>query len=45
MLVLGENEAQDGTIVTVRARDAGDQGTVKLQDFIEKVLKETADRS
>jgi threonyl-tRNA synthetase len=45
MLVIGENEAQDGTIVTVRSRDGKDIGTVKLDDFIAMVQKETADRS
>ena len=35
---------EDGTIVTVRKRDGGDQGAVKLDDFIATVQKETADR-
>ena len=45
MLILGENEVQDGTVVTVRKREGGDQGTVKLDDFIAEVKKEIADRS
>ena len=44
MLVLGETEVQDGTVVTVRKRDGGDQGTVKLDDFIADVQKEINDR-
>jgi threonyl-tRNA synthetase len=44
MLVIGENEVQDGTTVTVRKRDGGDQGTVKLDDFIADVQKEIQDR-
>ena len=44
MLVIGENEVQDGTVVTVRKRDGGDQGTVKLDDFIADIQKEIADR-
>ena len=45
MLVLGEKESDDGTIVAVRSRDDGDLGAVKTDEFIAKVLKETADRS
>ena len=44
MLVLGEKESEDGTIVTVRARDGTDQGTVKLDDFIAQVQKEIEER-
>jgi threonyl-tRNA synthetase len=44
MLVRGENEVQDGTIVTVRKRDGGDQGAVKLDDFIADVRKEIDER-
>ena len=44
MLVIGENEVQDGTTVTVRKREGGDQGTVKLDDFIAGIRKEIADR-
>lgn len=45
MLVLGEKESDDGTIVAVRSRDEGDLGAVKTDDFIAKVLKETKERS
>ena len=45
MLVLGEKESEDGTIVAVRSRDKGDLGALKLDDFIAQVLKETTDRS
>ena len=44
MLVIGEKEAEDGTVVAVRSRDAGDLGVIKTEDFIAKVLKQTADR-
>jgi len=45
MLVLGEKESEDGTIVAVRSRDKGALGALKLDDFIAQVLKETTDRS
>ena len=45
MLVLGEKESEDGTVVTVRCRDGTDAGQMKLDDFIAKVRKEIADRS
>lgn len=44
MLVLGEKESDDGTIVTVRTREGKDLGSMPLDDFIAKVRKETADR-
>ncbi len=44
MLVLGEKESEDGTIVTVRCRDGTDAGQMKLDDFITKVVKENSDR-
>jgi threonyl-tRNA synthetase len=44
MLVLGEKESEDGTIVTVRCRDGTDAGQMKLDDFIAKVVKENSDR-
>ncbi len=44
MLVIGEKEAEDGTVVAVRSRDAGDLGVMKTEDFIAKVLKQIADR-
>ncbi len=45
MLVLGEKEGDDGTVVTVRCRDGSDAGTMKLDDFIAKVRKEIDSRS
>ena len=45
MLVLGEKESDDGTIVTVRTREGQDLGSMPLDDFITKVQKETAERS
>ncbi len=45
MLVLGEKESEDGTIVAVRSRDKGDLGALKLDDFIAQVVGEIADRS
>ncbi len=45
MLVLGEKESEDGTIVAVRSRDKGDLGALKLDDFIAQVVGETANRS
>ena len=45
MLVLGEKESDDGTIVTVRTREGQDLGSMPLDDFIAKVQKETSERS
>ena len=44
MLILGEKESEDGSIVAVRSRDAGDLGAVGTDEFIAKVLKETRER-
>ncbi|MCQ2085793.1 MAG: His/Gly/Thr/Pro-type tRNA ligase C-terminal domain-containing protein, partial [archaeon] len=44
MLVIGEKEAEDGTVVAVRSRDAGDLGTMPTDEFIAKVCKQIADR-
>ena len=44
MLILGEKESEDGSIVAVRSRDAGDLGAVSTDEFIAKVLKETKER-
>ena len=44
MLILGEKESEDGSIVAVRSRDAGDLGAVGTDEFIAKVLKETKER-
>ncbi len=45
MLVLGEFEVEDGTIVTVRTRDGNNLGAMKLDEFIAKVQKEIQDRA
>lgn len=45
MIVLGEKESDDGTIVTIRSRDKGDLGTVSTDDFIASTLKEIKDRA
>jgi threonyl-tRNA synthetase len=39
MLVVGDREAQDGT-VSVRRHGEGDEGTVKLQEFVERLAAE-----
>ena len=45
MLVLGEKETSDGTVVTVRTRDGQDLGQMPMSEFVAKVTKEIADRS
>ena len=45
MLVLGEKETSDGTVVTVRTRDGKDLGQMPMFEFVAKVTKEIADRS
>ena len=45
MIVLGEKESEDGTIVTVRSRDKGDLGSMSTDDFIASTLKEIKDRA
>jgi len=44
MLVLGEKESEDGSIVAVRSRDKGDLGTVGTEKFITDVLSEIASK-
>ena len=44
MLVIGEREAEAG-LVSVRSRKDGDIGTMTLDDFIAKALKEVADKA
>lgn len=39
MLIIGEKE-QDSNSVGVRSREKGDIGTMKIEEFIEKILKE-----
>ena len=38
-LIVGDNEVENGT-VSVRKRSVGDQGAVKVEDFIDSILKE-----
>ncbi|MFA6680167.1 MAG: threonine--tRNA ligase, partial [Candidatus Methanomethylophilaceae archaeon] len=45
MLILGEKESEDGTIVSVRSRDKGDLGSFPLEDFISQVKTEIKSRS
>ena len=44
VLIVGDKEAQNGT-VSVRERGKGDTGEVNLQDFINKVLQEVANKT
>ena len=44
MLVIGEKESEDGTVVAVRSRDKGDLGSCKTEEFIATVLKQHADK-
>ncbi len=44
MLVIGEREAEAG-LVSVRSRKDGDIGTMSLDDFIAKALKEVAEKA
>jgi len=43
MLVLGRREAEERT-VSVRGRHKGNEGAVKLEEFVEKVVAESAAR-
>ena len=45
MLVIGEKESEDGTIVTVRTRDGKDLGQAQTDMFVSHVLKQTAYRN
>lgn len=44
MLVLGEKESDDGTVVAVRSRDKGNLGSVKTDEFITNVLNEISSK-
>ena len=44
MLVIGEKESADGSVVAVRRRDKGDLGSCKTEEFIATVLKQNADK-
>ncbi len=43
MLIVGEKEVESNT-VSVRSRDNGDQGSVALNEFVNKVSKDNKDR-
>lgn len=43
MLVIGEKEVESNT-VSVRQRDAGDVGSVKLEEFIERIISEVNEK-
>ncbi len=45
MIVLGEKESEDGTVVAVRSRDKGDMGVMDTQAFIDQVVREISDRA
>ena len=45
MLILGEKESENGSIVAVRSRDKGDLGAIDTCEFIAQVKKEIEDRS
>ena len=44
MLVLGEKEAEDGSIVSVRSRDRGDLGSIPTETFIKDLLDEISSK-
>ncbi len=44
MLVIGDKEVENGQ-VSVRTRAGGDQGALKLEDFIEKITEEIASKA
>ncbi len=44
MLIIGDKEVEDGTIVSARSRREGELGTLKTEDFIEKVYVEDRDK-
>lgn len=44
MLIIGEKESESGNTVSVRSRDGGDLGTMTVDDFTAKVLKENSGR-
>lgn len=44
MLIIGDKEVEDGTVVSARSRREGELGTLKTEDFIEKVYVEDRDK-
>ena len=43
MLVVGDREAEEGT-VSVRARGEGDIGSMPVEDFLARALREVAEK-
>lgn len=44
MLIIGDKEVEDGTVVSARSRREGELGAMKTADFIEKVYVEDRDK-
>lgn len=44
MLIIGDKEVEDGSIVSARSRREGELGSMKTEDFIEKVYVEDRDK-
>lgn len=45
MLILGDKEVEDGSIVAVRSRSLGDLGTMSTEEFINKVYTEDKEKT
>ena len=45
MLILGDKEVEDGSIVAVRSRKDGDLGAMSAEEFIAKVYKEDREKT
>ena len=45
MLVIGDKEVEDGNIVAVRSRSAGDLGTMATEEFINRVCTENNEKT
>ena len=43
MLIVGEKEVEE-KLVSVRKRDEGDKGQIKIEDFIDQVIKEVEEK-
>ncbi len=44
MLIIGDKEVEDGSIVSARSRREGELGSMKTEDFIQKVYVEDRDK-
>lgn len=44
MLIIGDKEVEDGTLVSARSRREGELGSMKTEDFIQKVYVEDRDK-